>query len=135
MPSFLFQIKSFGVSISVGVIGGWLYDLYRVSFQLLKWRTRFATAVGDASFWLIFITAACFLLFIGNAGEVRFYTFLGMVLGLIFYRRLFHRRVVAFESRCGAALLRLMTAIKKPLLVFFRPLRNLSRLLHRRQVS
>ncbi|MEW6182830.1 MAG: spore cortex biosynthesis protein YabQ [Bacillota bacterium] len=133
MPGFILQIKSFGISMSIGVFGGWLYDLYRVSFQLLKWRSRFLTAIGDASFWLVFIAAACFFLFVGNAGEVRFYTFLGMAAGLLIYRRFFHRRMVSFESRCGAALLRSMNAIGNSLLFSFRPLRHLAGLFRRRR--
>lgn len=127
MTGSLLQLKSLGVSISIGIFGGCLYDFYRILFRLLKWRTRWLTAFGDALFWGVFTPAACILLFIGNAGEVRFYTFLGIAGGFFVYYRLFHRYAMLVERRYGTALVRCLHPIRAIFSLPFNCLVRLSR--------
>ncbi|HIE13404.1 MAG TPA: hypothetical protein EYP63_08280 [Desulfotomaculum sp.] len=123
MSAFYFQLKSFGWSLVVGALGGGLYDLLRVSFSLLKWRSRGRAALGDVLFWLCFTSLACCLI-LAVSGELRFYTFLGMAAGFLLYNRFLRRRVVAFETRTGEALLRLLRFLKRVIVIPFNPLRN-----------
>lgn len=103
MVTFFYQLKGFGLSMLLGLAGGWLYDLYQVSFRLLRLRTRVALALGDTLFWLCLTILACFLFFVGNTGGVRFYTFLGMLTGFFLYCRFLRWPTVAAATRAGLA--------------------------------
>uniref|UniRef100_A0A7C1FDD7 Spore cortex biosynthesis protein YabQ n=1 Tax=Ammonifex degensii TaxID=42838 RepID=A0A7C1FDD7_9THEO len=135
MPGFFFQLKSFGVSLIIGVGGGWLYDLYRVYFQVMKWRSRILTTCGDVSFWLIFTALTSVFLFTNYAGEVRFYTFLGIAAGFLFYRRFFHRYGVIFWKSLCTALLHFFGVFRRPLLFSFRFLQRFFPPLRRRRAG
>lgn len=128
-----FQLKSFGWSLVIGMLGGWLYDLYRVSFRLLKLRSQATTVLGDALFWLFFTSLACVLILL-ISGEARFYTLLGMAVGFLIYHRFFRRRMVVFETCVGAALLRCLCFFKRLLLTPFHLFRNWLRVLQRHRV-
>ncbi|RPF42495.1 spore cortex biosynthesis protein YabQ [Thermodesulfitimonas autotrophica] len=131
MATFFYQLKGFGLSVLVGLAGGWLYDLYQVSFRLLRLRTRVALALGDTLFWLCLTVLACFLFFAGNTGGVRFYTFLGMLTGFFFYCRFLRRPTVAAATCAGSAFLRFWRVSLRFLLPTARFFRRCASLLRR----
>ncbi|MGQ9512527.1 spore cortex biosynthesis protein YabQ [Thermodesulfitimonas sp.] len=123
MATFFYQLKDFGFSVLVGLTGGWLYDLYQVSFRLLRLRTRVALALGDTLFWLCLTVLACSLFFAGDTGGVRFYTFLGILIGFLFYCRFLRRPAVAVTTSAGVTFLRFLRALRSllsPAIKFFR---------------
>jgi len=72
------------VALTLGIITGLLFDLYRRMRNLVS-PGPFLTALGDLCFWSI-ITAITFSSLLKvNFGQVRGYVFLGLAVGLTFY--------------------------------------------------
>lgn len=113
MATFYLQLKGFGLSFLIGVLGGWLYDFYHVASVLFRLRARALVALGDTLFWFCLTGVACFFLFMGNTGGVRFYTFLGMLTGFLFYRRFFHRLTLSWVTSFCLLLGRYLTYPKR----------------------
>ncbi|GAB6159251.1 hypothetical protein JCM39194_24510 [Desulfotomaculum varum] len=88
------QFYCFALTIVIGVVAGFCYDLYRVTRGTLKLR-RFGTALGDLLFWLVLTGVVFVLLLLGNWGEVRLYVLLGLALGSAIYLNLFSRQTVS----------------------------------------
>ncbi|SHH00747.1 spore cortex biosynthesis protein YabQ [Desulforamulus hydrothermalis] len=88
------QFYYFALTIAIGMVAGFCYDLYRVTRGTLKLR-RFGTALGDLLFWLVLTGVVFVLLLLGNWGEVRLYVLLGLALGASVYLNLFSRRTVS----------------------------------------
>jgi spore cortex biosynthesis protein YabQ len=84
------SLITFACIIGIGFLGGLLYDFYRACGRILYIKRR-AVFVGDLLFWLLFTAAALILLLLANQGEVRFYVFLALVLGILFYSKFFSR--------------------------------------------
>ncbi len=78
------QFSSFVITVSTGVIMGVTYDLYWSVRERLHLR-KIGTGIGDLLFWSVSTAIAFFLLLIGNWGEVRFYVFIGIILGITGY--------------------------------------------------
>ena len=87
------QIYVFLVTLYGGIIIGLIYDLYRI-FRGIFNPKKIATMIEDFIFWMVISIAAVSILIFGNDGELRFYTFLGFVLGALLYNRLLSRIVI-----------------------------------------
>ncbi|RKO67871.1 spore cortex biosynthesis protein YabQ [Desulfofundulus salinus] len=94
------QLNAFLLTLLIGLMSGFAYDLYRVLREMLRLR-KTGTFVGDLLFWMFLLVLVFALLLVGNNGEVRFYVLLGLALGagiyLIFFslsaRRLIYRTI------------------------------------------
>ncbi|MBF8983626.1 spore cortex biosynthesis protein YabQ [Lutibacter sp. B2] len=87
------QIYVFLVTLYGGIIIGFIYDLYRI-FRGIFNPKKIATMIEDFIFWMVISVASASILIFGNEGELRFYTFLGFVLGALLYNRLLSRIVI-----------------------------------------
>ncbi|MEG6520645.1 spore cortex biosynthesis protein YabQ [Desulfotomaculum sp. 1211_IL3151] len=85
------QFFYFVLTITIGMVAGLCYDLYKVIRGTLGLR-KMGTALGDILFWLILTGIVFILLLLGNWGEVRLYVLLGLALGAILYINIFSRR-------------------------------------------
>jgi len=87
------ELYVFISAIACGLIEGFIYDLIRLKRKALKTQ---ALMIGleDIAFWifsalLVFTTA-----YFSNQGELRFYFFIGAVIGVALYYWLFSRWVI-----------------------------------------
>jgi len=76
---FIFLITIYG-----GLIAGLIYDIYRAIRKALQ-AGRFVTAVLDTLFILTLGMIVTAVLYAANFGELRLYTFVGLVLGFALY--------------------------------------------------
>lgn len=76
-----------------GVIIGFMYDLYRIFRGLFKPK-KIATMIQDLIFWGAIAVVAFYVLVFSNQGAIRFYNFLGFILGSIFYQVLLSKLVI-----------------------------------------
>ncbi|MDI6632590.1 MAG: spore cortex biosynthesis protein YabQ [Bacillota bacterium] len=134
MPGLFSQLEGFGVSLAIGVGGGWLFDLCQV-FSQLKKRSRFLRTFSDVSFWLTFTSLAAFFIFVADTGEVRFYTLLGIATGFLCHRQFFRRYSTAFSRFLGKTLAGFLDILERPFLLFFRLFRRLSSPFRRRRAA
>lgn len=95
MVPLLDQFYYFALTILIGLVGGFCYDLYKVTRGTLRLR-KVGTALGDALFWVILTGVVFALLLLGNWGEVRLYVLLGLALGALFYLSVCSRHITRF---------------------------------------
>lgn len=84
MQSLNAQFYAFLVTVLTGVTIGILFDFYRVIRSLVRPKKVF-TYLGDLTFWVIATLVVFFLLLIGNWGEIRFYVWVGLLVGVSVY--------------------------------------------------
>lgn len=82
------QAYIFLFTVLGGIIIGFIYDLFRVSRKVIK-TNNFIVYFEDIIFWLVSSIALFGILFFSNAGEIRGYAIIGVVLGIIIYAMLF----------------------------------------------
>lgn len=92
------QLTTFVWMVATGIGIGIVFDFYRVfrGFVQPHW---VVTALGDLFFgFIIFVWTYGVLLYV-NYGEVRFFIFLGLVLGLFFYYRICSSFLIKYTLR------------------------------------
>lgn len=67
-----------------GILIGFMYDLYRI-FRALFNPKKIATMIQDLIFWGFIFFLAFYVIIFSNQGAIRFYNFLGFILGAVFY--------------------------------------------------
>ncbi|MGE4282578.1 MAG: spore cortex biosynthesis protein YabQ [Clostridia bacterium] len=87
------QAYIFLSSIVGGLIIGLVFDIFRILRRVIK-TVNFITYIQDILFWIIVTMIIFLLVFVTNDGELRWYEFLGVVLGIIFYNLLFSTYVI-----------------------------------------
>jgi len=90
------QLISFLTTLFIGILLGFIFDFYRVSravFQPRLW----VTYLFDGLYWLIAIIITFVCLLMSNWAELRFYIFMGIILGAILYYKLCSRYTIFFS--------------------------------------
>lgn len=78
------QAYLFVIFIINGVLIGFLFDIFRIIRKTFK-TTDLATYIQDIVFWIMTGIMTLAFIFYYNNGEIRFYVFLGIILGIITY--------------------------------------------------
>lgn len=95
MESIYDQLFAFIVTVGIGFLAGFLFDIYRVFRGL--WRPRkIGTFIGDIIFWIIMTCLVFILLLVGNWGEIRIYVFIGIALGYYIYIKYLTKKAQKF---------------------------------------
>lgn len=81
------QVTTFLITITTGILLGVLFDGYRVLRGTFNPKVL-TTWFTDLLYWLLATVIVFFALVISNWGELRFYVFLGIISGVVFYYRL-----------------------------------------------
>jgi len=89
------QAYIFLCTVLGGVIIGLVYDLFRVSRKVFK-TNNYVVYFEDILFWFLGSIIIFGILFISNAGEIRGYALLGIVLGIIIYACMISHYVMKF---------------------------------------
>lgn len=88
--SVLDQVIAFFLVTVWGNLAGFIFDCYRTLRQI--WRPgHWGTSLGDIAFWCLLTVFTYFFLMLITWGEVRFYVFLGIGLGLCIYLKFFSK--------------------------------------------
>lgn len=90
---FSIQVKTFLLIAATGILLGVLFDTYRV----LRRRFRppwFITSLTDLIYCLLASAIAFAVLVAGNWGELRFYVYIALFVGIVSYYRLASRQVM-----------------------------------------
>lgn len=97
MQSLNAQFYAFLVTVLAGITIGILFDFYRVIRGLVRPKKVF-TYLGDLTFWVISTLVVFFLLLIGNWGEIRFYVWVGVLVGITAYLRYLSKLIIKVFS-------------------------------------
>ncbi len=119
------QTLIFLISILVGVAGSIFFDMFRAFRRLVKARAVWVS-IQDLLFWLITGFSVFLFLYRINFGEVRWYIFFGIGLGIFFYYLAFRNRIVMLLLFLARMLLSILRFCLRLLAL---PLRFLSRLM------
>ena len=127
------QAYLFLIFVLNGLLIGFIFDIFRI--LRISFKTKdFVTYIQDILFWLITGAIVLYSIFVFNNGEIRFYMFLGMVIGVILYILLFSKYIIKFNvqliniikiiiHKCLNIILVPITFIKKLLKkIFFKPI-------------
>ncbi|ABO48669.1 hypothetical protein Dred_0119 [Desulforamulus reducens MI-1] len=108
------QFYYFILTILIGMVAGFCYDLYKVTRGTLRLR-KIGTALGDIFFWLILTGVVFILLLLGNWGEVRLYVLLGLLLGAVLYLNVFSHLTTTMIHKIFKTLRQIWIGILKTL--------------------
>ncbi|MBB6218468.1 spore cortex biosynthesis protein YabQ [Anaerosolibacter carboniphilus] len=87
------QVYVFLATMYGGILIGFVYDLYRILRLIFKPK-KIATLIQDLIFWIVISGVAIAVLLFSNSGQLRFYTFLGFVMGSILYNQLLSNIII-----------------------------------------
>ncbi|MBE6013546.1 spore cortex biosynthesis protein YabQ [Anaeropeptidivorans aminofermentans] len=79
-----FQLRLFLLMIITGFVIGFVYDILRIIRRIIK-HGKFIANIQDIIYWVIVTIFVFYIIFTYNNGEIRFYSILGVFLGMIFY--------------------------------------------------
>lgn len=87
------QASLFLIFTLEGSIIGLIFDIFRILRRSFK-TSDIITYIEDVLFWLITGILILYSIFIFNYGEIRFFMFVGILLGAMFYMLLISRYVI-----------------------------------------
>jgi len=96
------QAITFLLTVLAGFAFGLVYDGFRI-FRKMLHHNSIITAIEDVLFWVLSALLLFTLLVHINFGQVRFFTFLGVALGIILYLYTLSRLVLPFGTKCAVA--------------------------------
>ncbi|SKA95437.1 spore cortex biosynthesis protein YabQ [Caloramator quimbayensis] len=87
------QIFYFLYTALAGIIIGIMFDVYRI-LRGFNNPNKFITAISDLLFWILAAIVVFIFFFHTNNGELRYYTFVGIIIGIFLYFKLFSRGIL-----------------------------------------
>ena len=121
------QAYLFVIFIVNGILLGLLFDIFRILRRTFK-TTDLATYIQDITFWIMagFITLA--FIFYYNNGEIRFYVFLGIILGVLMYVLTISKYVIRVSVKIVNCIKNILTSTIKIILL---PLKTICKIINR----
>lgn len=92
------ELRNLGLACLLGAVMTAFYDVFRILRRIIR-HGIFWISAEDCLYWLCFAVAEFGLLYQQNNGVIRFYIFLGTVVGAVLYHFLISRPIMAFFSR------------------------------------
>lgn len=87
------QAYLFLIFVINGILIGLLFDLFRI--LRISFKTKdFVTYIEDIIFWIMTGAIILYSIFAFNNGEIRFFMFLAMVIGVVLYMTIFSNYVI-----------------------------------------
>lgn len=87
------QAYLFLIFIVNGLIIGFLFDFFRILRKSFKTKD-FVTYIEDIVFWILTGFIVLYSIFVFNNGEIRFFIFLGIALGVLLYMTIFSSSII-----------------------------------------
>lgn len=113
------QIIGFLATVALGWAMGAIFDFYYVLLRLFRPRKMFIH-IGDLIIWLFMIAFAFGTMVYVNWGEVRFYVFLGIILGTLIYYLLFSKYIKIIYEHLIKTFLKILYILKLIILLPFK---------------
>lgn len=132
------QLYSFFAFILVGFLIGLLFDFFRISRKSFK-TSNLLTNVEDITFWLITGALILFSIFKFNNGNLRIYTLVGILIGVVIYMVIFSKvviktlvKIILFLKRCFKTIFNIALY---PLRIIFRIFKNILKPIKNLQIT
>lgn len=114
------QAYLFLVFSLTGVIIGILFDIFRVLRKSFK-TSNIITYIEDIMFWILTGTLILYNIWYFNDGEIRFFMFLGMIMGILIYILTLSNLFIKINS----SILEILKKIIGTLSIIFRPIMSI----------
>lgn len=132
------QIEYFMSTIIAGFIVGIMFDIYRV-FRGINPPNKIIAAISDILFWILQSLIVFVFLIVTNNGDLRYYTIIGILIGLIFYFKIMSRliqviliRIIMFASKIFSIIKNIVLIPFKLTLYIFNHIKfNTKKIVHR----
>ena len=121
------QAVLFCIFIIDGLIIGLLFDFFRILRKSFKTKD-IITYIEDILFWILTGIILLYSIFTFNNGEIRFYMFLGAIIGCFIYMLLFSRYIVNTITKLVIFLKKIITKI---ISIIIYPLKVLIKILNK----
>lgn len=79
-----------------GILIGFLFDVFRILRKSFETKD-IITYIEDVSFWMLSGGLTLYFIFYYNNGEIRFYIFLGIILGILIYMLTISKYIIKFS--------------------------------------
>ena len=106
------QLTTFFILLGVGLFMAFVFDIYRVSRNYIR-LPKFIYHIIDLLIWLILALVVFAFLLISNWGELRFYIFISLTIGVGVYFLFFSKYVIAFLIIIIEAWIRLVKIVAR----------------------
>lgn len=90
------QAYLFMMFVINGILIGFLFDVFRILRKSFKTKD-IITYIEDISFWILAGVLTLYFIFYYNNGEIRFYIFLGIILGILIYILTISKYIIKFS--------------------------------------
>lgn len=87
------QAQLFIIFIIDGILIGLLFDFFRIARKVFR-TSDFVTYIEDILFWILAGILVLYSIFVFNNGELRFFMFIGILLGAIVYMLLLSSHII-----------------------------------------
>jgi len=119
------QANLFLIFLINGVLIGLLFDIFRILRKTFK-TSDIITTIEDILFWIITGAIILYSIFVFNNGEIRFFMFIGIFLGVMFYMLLFSRFIINISVSIIMILKQILSFIFK---ILFFPIKTIYKII------
>lgn len=109
------QANLFLIFVINGAIIGLVFDIFRILRKSFK-TSDIITIIEDILFWIITGIIILYSIFIFNDGEIRFFMFIGILLGVMLYMLILSQHIIKISVRIILTMKRILTFIFKILI-------------------
>ncbi len=121
------QAYLFLIFVINGVIIGILFDFFRILRKSFK-TPDFVTYIEDVIFWILTGLLTLYSIFVFNNGEIRFFMFLGIFIGVALYMLLCSTYIIKFSvfiiNKTKKIILKIFNIIAYPIKLIYKILKK-----------
>ena len=121
------QAYLFLIFVINGVIIGILFDFFRILRKSFK-TPDFVTYIEDVIFWILTGLLTLYSIFVFNNGEIRFFMFLGIFIGIALYMLLCSTYIIKFSvfiiNKTKKIILKIFNIIAYPINLIYKILKK-----------
>lgn len=113
------QLEYFFSTFASGLIVGIMFDIYR-TIRGINAPNKVIAGISDILFWILQALIVFIFLIVTNNGELRYYTFVGILLGLTFYFKFMSKLIKIILIRIVMFISKIFSIIKNIILIPFK---------------
>lgn len=116
-----------------GVIIGFVFDVFRILRKSFK-TSDIITIIQDILFWIITGMIVLYSIFIFNNGEIRFFMFIGIFLGVLLYMVLLSKYIIKISVETIKIVKKIINFVFKILIFPIKSIYNISKKILKRPI-
>ncbi|MDD3270331.1 MAG: spore cortex biosynthesis protein YabQ [Syntrophomonadaceae bacterium] len=110
MSGLLMQLKSFGLTLILGVLAGGIFHYYQLTIRKAR-IGRYLLYIMDLILWIFMLSLVFLSMLLINQGEMRLYVLIALLGGIIIYYHYFSSSFYQIQSRLAELTVSLMSSL------------------------